>query len=203
MEQELSNEMETRIVESATRVFVRKGKAGTSMQDIAEEAGINRTLLNYYFRSKDKLFNLVFQKVFVRFLPDLATVINASMSIEEKIIKVIDTYYDILRESPYTAVFVLHEISTNPERFVDRIKQQGIRPVTLIHEIGKAMDEGKIKKADPRQVLINLFGLIIFPFAARAVIEGFLFQHDTKAFDLFITERREFLKRYFIESIKV
>jgi TetR/AcrR family transcriptional regulator len=203
MENELTTEMENRIVDAATRTFIRKGKAGTSMQDIAGEAGINRTLLNYYFRSKDKLFDLIFQKVFIDFLPDLASEINAKVSLEEKIIRVIDRYYDILKESPYTAVFVLHEVSTNPQRLVNTIQNHGIRPTLLVEEFRQAMEKGKIKKADPRQLVINLLALIIFPFAARSVIEGMLFSNDKAAFRVFLEERREYIKKYFIESVKV
>ncbi len=202
MTQELNTDMESRIVEAATRVFIRRGKAGTSMQHIAAEAGINRTLLNYYFRSKDKLFDVVFQRVFVRFLPDLAGEINARVTIEEKIIRFIDRYHSILKESPYTALFILHEVSTEPDRFVNSIRQQGIRPDQFIKEIGQAMEEGKLKKADPRQLLINLLSLIIFPFAARTIMESVLFNGDTTAFEHFIDERRAFIKTYFMESIK-
>ncbi len=202
MTQALNTETENRIVEAATLVFVRKGKAGTSMQDIAAEAGINRTLLNYYFRSKDKLFDLVFQQVFSRFLPNLVSVIHANISLEDKIINVIDRYHQILQESPYTAVFVLHEVSAEPQRLVRSIRQSGIEPGLLVAEIERAMEEGKIKKADPKQVLVNLLGLIIFPFAARTVIEGMLFSNDGKAFDRFISRRRAYVKQYFIESIK-
>ncbi|HYW96819.1 MAG TPA: TetR/AcrR family transcriptional regulator [Bacteroidales bacterium] len=202
MDQPLSNEMETRIAEAATRVFVRKGKAGTSMQDVADEAMINRTLLNYYFRSKDKLFDLVFQRVFVRFLPALANVINASVPVEEKFRMVIDQYHEILEESPYTAIFVLHEVSTEPHRMVQAIGQSGIRPATLLEEINREMDKGRLKKSDPRQLLVNLLSLIIFPFAARTVIEGILFSNDTEAFKRFIDDRKSYLKTYFVESVK-
>ena len=203
MEYELSTEMENKIVNAATRAFIKKGKAGTSMQDIAEEAGINRTLLNYYFRSKDKLFDLVFQRVFIRFLPDLASVINARLSIDDKVIGVIDRYYSILKESPYTALFVLHEVSTNPERLVSTIQNQGIQPSLLIGEFMSAMEAGQIKKSDPRQLLVNLLALIIFPFAARSVLEGMLFSNEKEEYERFMEERREYLKSYFIESIKV
>ena len=203
MTQELNTEMENRIVDAATRAFVRKGKAGTSMQDIAEEAGINRTLLNYYFRSKDKLFDLIFQRVFVSFLPDLAAEINAEISLEEKIVRVVDRYYSILKESPYASVFIIHELSADPSRLVQSMRKQGIRPDKLMGEFKTEMDAGRLKTADPRQLLVNLLGLIIFPFAARTVIEGILFSNDSKAFDRFLDERREYIKTYFIESIKV
>ena len=202
MSQELNSDTENRIIDAATREFIRKGKAGTSMQDIAQEAGINRTLLNYYFRSKDKLFDHIFERVFGRFIPDLASEINAKVTIEEKLVRIIDRYYVILRESPYTVLFVLHEVSVEPARFISSIKQQGIQPSILLGEIGSAMDEGRLKKADPRQIFVNLLGLIIFPFAARTLIEGMLFSNDHEAFNRFIEERKEYIKTYFIESIK-
>ena len=51
---------EARILEAAHRVFVRRGVAAARTQEIADEAGVNKALLHYYYRSKEKLANAVF-----------------------------------------------------------------------------------------------------------------------------------------------
>ena len=78
---ELNTQTEQKILEAAEKVFYRNGKAGTSMQDIADEAGITRTSLNYYFRSKDKLFESVFRNAMGKFVPNIVAMLNADEGI--------------------------------------------------------------------------------------------------------------------------
>lgn len=202
MKTELSSETESKIIDAATNVFVRKGRQGTSMQDIADEAGINRTLLNYYFRSKDKLFDLIFEKVFLRFIPEIAKLLIAEGPIEYKLNLFIEHYTNILLKSPFTPIFILHELSTNPERLIASIKSKGVDPTAFLKVVQDEMDKGNIKKTDTVQLLVNLLSLVIFPFAARPMLLGMFFNGNNDKYDQFIEERKNTLAEYFINSIK-
>jgi len=198
----LTGEMENKILDAATRVFVRKGKTGTSMQDIADEAGINRPLLNYYFRSKERLFDQVFYKVFIRFLPDVAKVFNSNLPISEKLSKFIDTYTEMLNQSPLTPIFILNEVATNPGSLVEAIRKMGIDPVILFKQIEDEMQKGILKKDDPRQIMVNMLAMVIFPYAARPMLEHIMFGGNSAEVDLFMEKRNVHLKEFFIRSIK-
>jgi AcrR family transcriptional regulator len=200
--QELTGEMENRIMDAATRVFVNRGKAGTSMQHIAEEAGINRPLLNYYFRSKDRLFELVFIRVFIRFLPEVAKVFSSDLPVIDKLSLFIDTYFNILNESPLAPLFILNEISVNPESLISTIKKAGINPNALFMQIEEEMKNGLLKKDNPRQLMVNLLALVIFPFAAKPLINELMFAGNSEELELFMSERKEHIKAYFLKSIK-
>ena len=202
MNTELSSEMESKIIEAATRVFVKKGRQGASMQDIAVEAGINRTSLNYYFRSKDKLFDLIFDEVFLKFIPDVAKIMVTELPVQKKIEFFINNYTRILQSSPMTPVFILHELSNNPERLVATIKSRGVDPDILLDQVRSEMEKGNIRQMDPRQLIIHLLSLVIFPFAAKPMLVGMLFNEDKEAYSTFIDERRDSLKEYFLNSIK-
>jgi AcrR family transcriptional regulator len=194
--------MEQKIIDAATRVFIRKGKEGTSMQDIAGEAGINRTLLNYYFRSKEKLFMLIFERVFLDFIPAIAQLMNSSEAIHIKIEKFIDEYSSILLKSPLTHVFVMQELNANPERLVALVKARGINPERTLKQIQEGMEEGSLRIMDPRELIINLLSLIVFPFAGSSMIKGMLFRGDTEAYNQFLKQRIASLKTYFMNSIQ-
>lgn len=202
MEEQLSTEMEARIIEAATRVFVRKGKAGASMQDIAVEAGINRTLLNYYFRSKDKLFMLIFERVFLGFIPAIAELMNSSEPVKWKMEKFIEQYTDILIKSPLTPLFVMQELNENPERLVKLIKARGINPEKTLGQLRESIDKGEFKPMDPREIIINLLSLIIFPFAGGPMIKGMIFRGDNTEYNHFLKQRVISLKDYFMASLK-
>ena len=203
MKNELTSETEARIIKAATKVFVKKGRAGTSMQDIADEARINRTLLNYYFRSKDKLFNLVFEDAFMRFIPEIVRVLQSDLPLENKFIRFIDHYSNVLRDNPLIPAFILHELNTNPERLVENIKSRGAEPEIILAQIRQEMEQGHIRKTDPRQLMVNLLSLLIFPFAAKPVLKGMFLKDDEQEYIRFLDERKEFLKEYFINSIKI
>ncbi|MBE0655379.1 MAG: TetR/AcrR family transcriptional regulator, partial [Bacteroidales bacterium] len=161
--EDYSSEMEARIVDAATKVFVLKGRKGASMQDIADEAGINRTLLNYYFRSKDKLFDLIFEKVFLRFIPGVVELLKTDMPLLERFEKFIEVYIEALHNSPMTPIFILHELTSNPEKLVETIKSRGIDPEYLFRQIRHEMEKKNIREMDPNQLIVSLLSLIIFP----------------------------------------
>lgn len=199
----LSGETEARIIKAATSVFVKKGKKGTSMQDIADQAGINRTLLNYYFRSKDILFSKIFDIVLKGLIQKAAQVLNSDEEIFEKIKRFIDLYIRSLNDNPDVPVFVLNEINTNPDNLLRLIKSHVLFPLPIIKELEKAMDEGKIQRADPIQLIINLISMIVFPFAAKSMLKGILLDKEGVNFEKLMEERIPFLQDFFIKSISV
>lgn len=198
----LSQEMEDKIILSATRLFVMKGKAGTSMQDIAVEAGINRTLLNYYFRSKDNLFEQVFSNIFTRFLPVIVNTLNADIPVNIKLENFIDHYFTILIENPVIPLFILQELTSNPQRFIYSLKTGGVNINLVLKSLEEEMDRGFIRKMDPKEIMVNLMSLIIFPFAARKIIEEMIFSGDKEGYTTFLQQRKENLKSSFIQSLK-
>jgi TetR/AcrR family transcriptional regulator len=203
MREELTGEMESRIVASAMKVFVKNGKAGASMQEIAQEAGINRTLLNYYFRKKDKLFELVFERVFLQYVTEIAKIFNAQMLALEKLDRLIDYYFDLLSNNPAIPVFLFQELSTSPERLIEDVKLKGLNPDIFLSQLKDDMDKGKIRIMDPKQLVINILSMIVFPFAAKPFISGMMFNGSEDEFQNFIQERQIFLKSFLKETLKI
>jgi TetR/AcrR family transcriptional regulator len=198
----LTGEMESRIVASATRIFVKNGKAGASMQEIAEEAGINRTLLNYYFRKKEKLFDLVFERIFLQYVSEIARIFSDQKPVMEKLDLLIDYYFDLLTKNPAIPVFIFQELSTSPERLIENIKLKGLNPEIFLSQLKDEMENGRIGSFDPRQFVINVLSMIVFPFAAKPFISGMMFNGNEEEFQNFIQERRIFLKSFLKETLK-
>jgi TetR/AcrR family transcriptional regulator len=188
---ELQTETELKIVVSAEKLFYQKGKAGTSMQDIADDAGINRTLLNYYFRSKDLLFEAVFKKALGNFVPGLAAMFSSDRPFEKLVPEVIHTIIDAMIVNPQIPIFVLQELSSNPERMPQLIKELGIDPALIIK---KVEDQDHFM-----QLIMNLISLCIFPFAARPVVTSLLYNGDNDAFVAAMKQRREILPEMFLK----
>ena len=194
----LSTETEAKIILSAERLFYQKGKAGTSMQDIADDAGINRTLLNYYFRSKDQLFEAVFRKALGSFVPALVELLNSEIPFEDYVPKMIHTIIDNMITNPQIPVFVLQELSSNPDRMPQLIEEMGIDPRLIMKKM-KAKAQGREQTIDFYQMIINLISLCIFPFAARPVFTGVLFNGNNDAFIAAMEHRKEILPGTFLK----
>lgn len=189
----LQTETEEKIIASAEKLFYQKGKSGTSMQDIADDAGINRTLLNYYYRSKDQLFEAVFRKAMGSFVPNLAAMLQSDMPFQDYVPVLIETVIDAMIRNPQIPIFVLQELSSNPERMPQIIKEMGIDPSIAIKKMDK---EGRVPKAmgmEPRQVILNILSLCIFPFAARSVVTEILFNGDNDAYIEAMKERKKLI----------
>jgi AcrR family transcriptional regulator len=191
----LQTETEEKIIASAEKLFYQKGKAGTSMQDIADDAGINRTLLNYYFRSKDQLFEAVFRKAMGAFVPELAVMMSTDISFEEYVPAMVEKIIDTMLENPQIPIFVLQELSSNPERMPQIIKEMGIDPAKAMEIMGGGGVVPPLADMDPRQIILNLMSLCIFPFAAKPVVLDILYNGDNEAYIEAMKERKTLLPR--------
>ena len=202
-QEELSGEMESKIIDAATRVFVDRGRTGASMQNIADEAGINRTLLNYYFRSKDKLFAQVFNRILGGLMTNAIQLMVSEKDIFQKMEEFIELYIRTLLSNPLIPVFVLNELSANPEFLVKLVKSNFSHRVPILYELEEAMKANRIIKCDPLQIIMSLVSMVVFPFAAKPVFSEILQLEDEKVFTNLMEERIKFLKENFIQSIKV
>lgn len=184
-----------KIKEAARIVFSRKGYAATRTRDIAEEAGINLALVNYYFRSKEKLFNeIMHEKVYQLFGTIVPILINPSISFDTKIEIVADSYIEMLIENPDLPLMVMSEIKNNPADF--GLKMQ-IGPLLRESSLMQQIRERK-PDTDPMQIVLSIIGMMVFPFIARPVfttVAGI----SKEEFMQLMKER----KQYIINTVKV
>jgi len=196
---------EEKIFNAATAVFEEKGFAAARMQEIADRAGINKALLHYYFHSKEQLFGAVFQPLMKKMFEKIMSVFAMDISFEDKIRLYYDEHINILIKNPRLPLFLLNEISHNPEL------AKGIRETLQYPKISemiykrhaKELREYGIKKSELPQLMITIVSLAIFPFAARDVMKMVLLQlDDSKNFNSFMRERKKFAADFVISSLK-
>ena len=199
---ELSHNTEDIIFEAAKKVFIKFGFDGARMQQIADEAGINKALLHYYFRSKERLFDAIFDESFKKFLPDISLIMMSEQPFENKIRLFVSHYIDTLLHNPHLPVFVMHELQRKPERIVNIIKSSGINPALTATMLQREIDEGKIIPIPMPHLIINMIGMCIFPFIGRPILEGFIFNGKAEAYDRFLEERKTMVADFIINSIR-
>src|ERR1039458_1693766 len=108
---------EERILDAAKVVFMKFGLYGARMQDIADSAGINKALLHYYFRSKEKLFDKVFSGALSKYFQQMEVISDSSQPILQRLYKYIDNIFSFFAEYPQMTMFIIKEIGLNPALF--------------------------------------------------------------------------------------
>ncbi len=194
---------ETLIFEAAKKVFGMKGMHGARMQEIADEAGINKALLHYYFRTKEKLFEAVFTDIFQSFFPKAMDIMaNPEISFREKIEKFTNVYISLIQENPYIPGFFLHQLSTGgTEKIVSLFKESGIKPDLFFQQVEKEIDENTIHPVHPIHLIVNMISMCIFPFIGKPLLSAILFK-DTETYDQFLEERKKEVPQFIINSIQ-
>jgi len=164
---------EEKIKQAAKAVFQKKGFAATRTRDIAEEADINLALLNYYFRSKEKLFGIIMEESLRDFLQSLTSVIgDENTSLSEKIPLIVDRYIAMLLANRNMPMFILSEIHQNPELLVAKFNIKEIMMKSaFVRQFQQAVAAGEIAEMHVFQFLMNIMGLVIFPFMAAPMLK--------------------------------
>ena len=112
---------EQKIFDAAHEIFVQKGMDGAKMQEIADRAGINKALLHYYFRSKEKLFEMIFTSAAQKLFPKINFIFESDLPLFQKIEQFCHEYLEVMIENPYLPAFLINEINQDPERFIEKI----------------------------------------------------------------------------------
>lgn len=191
-----------KILEAARKVFIAKGMAGARMQDIANEAGINKALLHYYFRSKEKLFEVIFQEVSTSFFPLINEIFEAEIPLFEKIERFCSVYIEKIVENPFIPIFILNEMNQQPDIFIEKIFGGKLPNVpAMIIQIKNEVAEGKIKPIKPEHLFMNMMSMCIFPFVAKPIWMKISGTGDQE-FVALMNERKQEIPKFIIESIK-
>jgi len=194
---------EEKIFDAATDVFLDKGMDGARMQDIASHAGINKALLHYYYRTKDQLFNAVFEMIARKVLKKFAPVFEDNLSLEEKIRFFFKEHITFLQENPKLPAFVLNEINRNPARIKKLLKNVHFENLwqKLYEQHKSELGKYNITEDALPQLMVSIAALSVFPFVARGLIEG-IFDKVGVDFNKYIEQRKEFAAQFVIRAIR-
>ncbi|MDP2688147.1 MAG: TetR/AcrR family transcriptional regulator [Aequorivita sp.] len=197
-----NQDTEGQILTAAKNVFQKKGMDGARMQEIADEAGINKAMLHYYYRSKQLLFEAVFSNAFSLLAPQLNKALNDDSSIEDKVKNFTNNYISFISKHPYLPNFIIQELNRNP-KFFEKIQQNAAFPTLekFKTQVTEEVEKGMLKPIDGEQLFINIISLNIFPFVASPLIKGIL-KIDDKGFKQLMERRKTDVSEFIINSIK-
>ncbi len=199
---ENDKQTEDKIFEAATAVFEEKGMDGARMQDIANRASINKAMLHYYFRTKNRLFDAVFQKLAGKMFMKFAPVFEKDLTLEDKIRFFFREHITFLQENPMLPGFIIHELNRHPERIKKLISKIDFKNlwIALSDMHGEELRKYNITEQNFPQIMTTIAAMSIFPFAARGIIEA-IFNSLGVEFNDFIEKRKKFAADFVLKAI--
>jgi TetR/AcrR family transcriptional regulator len=159
-------------------------------------------MLHYYFRSKQLLFEAVFKKAFMQLAPQIHQVLNSENSLFEKIINFTDKYISFVMENRFLPTFIIQELNNNPD-FANQFFSQAEfpKPTRFLIQIEEGIQNGTIRQVDPKQLLIDMFSLSIFPFVGAPLLKKITNLNES-AYNNLLIERKKHIASMLINSIK-
>jgi len=187
-EQSKKNNTEERILSAAKAVFTSKGFHATTTRDIAEAADITLSSLHYYFRSKEKLFDIVASQAMQEFAKVMITSFQKNIPFHEKIRLSVIQFIDLYKENPLLPFFIINETEKNPEKVYNFVNFEETDQ-QIKKEVQALIDQGLIRPMIPQNFLENLVGLTIIPFLTRNM-RHHKENRDEQAFNEMLEERK-------------
>lgn len=196
------------ILKKAMEVFVEKGWHGTKMQEIADKAGINKALLHYYYRSKEKLYNKIFEYLIWNNIGETVRLFTTETDLpfEQYLKKFISAYIELLNKNPRIPFFILRELTDGAKRIkpiLEELMRTGkfdIKPV--LNRIRDASEKGEIKPIDPPQLMTTVVGSCLFFFIAEPMVMTLMVDENFNR-EQFIEERKEAVYQIIMNGICV
>lgn len=174
MGNERSANLESKILTAAREIFIAKGYEETSMSEIAARVGINRPVLHYYYRTKDKMFQAVFCQIVCSFIPRIKEIVmRKDLSVGERVGCVVDTYYSrVLKENPGLPLFIIKEINRDSNHLLQAIHEMQLDNYVgeMIASLNEEMHEGKIRNVPIHIIFLNFYSQLMIPYVAKNLV---------------------------------
>lgn len=194
--------IEEQILVAAFNVFVEKGFENAKMQDIANQAGIKRTVLNYYFRSKELLYQKIAKTILRQALPNMLKILNSYLSFEQKIKDFVENYIDLGLKNPFMPLFIINELNHLGSAFIEKMLD-GVKPDIdiFLEHVKDEMDKGNIVKINPIQVPLHIISLCAFPIIGKPMVM-LITNSNEKLYIEIIQERKAEITRLVLKGLK-
>ena len=196
-----SDSTKEKIVQAAKQIFLRKGMDGARMQEIADEAGINKAMLHYYFHSKDQLFDEVFYGILSQLIPGLISIFKSDKPFLDKIEAFVTEYDTYMSRNPFLPQFVFREINRDPDQLSRFMSDRGLNFELVEGMINREVSNGNIRPITFPHLFANLIGMIVMPYIGRPLFQRKLFKNDPIEYDRFLLERRSVITQFVKQAL--
>ena len=194
--------VEQKILQAAKTVFIRKGYIAATMQEIAEEAGTSRPSLHYYFRTKEKLFEAIFDDILRFNMPVIAKTLISRKPIIEKMQQFVSLYTEALAQNPYMPTFICMEMLHQHSRLIEKIKSFGFRPDRILAVLDCQMYKEGIGHIQAIQLVLNTVSMCVFPIVVEPLLQEILKDKGKHSAQKVLEEQKHFISEFISNVLK-
>ena len=193
------------ILETAEKLFLDKGFAMTSTTEIAKEVGCNQAMVNYYYRTKEKLFQAIFEKKIRKFITPFLQDFDTDIPFEERVKRLVESHFDFIKESPKFPFLFFNELLTNPAR-LDSLKSSIAElPQLVLLRIGKDLqaeiEKGNIRPMNTIDLFVSIMSLNVAIFLMAPILRNIVNMSETE-FNKIIENRKQENVLIILRSLK-
>lgn len=183
------------IKEKAKTLFFKKGFLNATTQEIADEAGVNRALIHYYFRSREQMLEILLDETLQEKKGRVRSILTSELPFREKIANYINTIVDYGLKYPYLDNFIVSEMARRPDKIKIFCAKDRFKSSDLIREaLEKEVKKGRITPISAEHFMVNLISLCNYPLLAKSVIQTIHGLSDAQ-YRKFLVERKRIIFR--------
>ena len=189
-------------MDAAAKNFVYKGYSGARMQQIADDAGVNKALLHYYFQSKELLFRQVMEDALSWFASLGGIVVEKHLgSLYQRLQMLTDRFLQVMLRKPFLPGFIIQEAQQHPELMYPLLENYRADLFSLQQEINEEASMGRMQAVDARELLVNMFSVGFFPFLAMPLISQVLYPGGEEALGQLLDQRKKAVEELVLERV--
>ncbi len=163
---------EAKIKDAARNIFISKGFNGCTSREIAKEAGMNVALVNYYFKSKGHLFDIVVSSVMKEFTLSMIDIFKSNIPLINKTRIFIDKEYEFLSKHPEIPNFIITELGKKDKSFFELLDiNNEIKEAKIFEQIEESQKIGEMRKIDIVSIMLLMMSNCHFPFIAKPMVQ--------------------------------
>jgi AcrR family transcriptional regulator len=205
MEQKKDHDTERMILDAAERLFLEKGFAMTSTIEIAKEANCNQALVHYYFRSKENLFQSIFEKKIKILVSNFEENSQKELTFEERVTQTIESHFEMVRANPRLPFLIFNELITNPSR-LNSLKEKIIELpkavlILLQNELRKEVEAGRVHPMEITDLILSIISLNVMLFLTSPIWKTITGMSD-EDFEALVEHRKKEHVRIILASLK-
>ena len=190
-------------IDAAIVEFQNAGFKNTSMSSIAKASGISKKELRTYFDNKDDVFKYVFLELYGRIAPQLQDIMDGDMPVREKIRHFINDYVNFINDYHFLPLGLIRKLNSKTDfarEFIVNLRMPD--PTKFYSQIEMEIEKGRIRKINPKQLMINIFALSVFPHVASPLMKDFI-NAGNDEFELIKEHGKTQVADFIINSIEI
>ncbi len=196
---------EDKILDAARKVFFKNGYKGARMQDIAQEAGISRTTLNYYFRSKSRLFETLFKQTVNSHYHHLPELLAQDQPFDQFLRQFVGLLIDANLEDPLLSLCFVNLQFEQPELLYRKIFADFSLDALLNNfrrKIEQAAARGHIRSVNALHLLESIIAMCVHPILNKKHIMQVTGKNEQEMHQFFI-ERKEEITNLVLSALRL